>query len=151
MFCTPSLAWVPKTSLPDVSDEEKQMEKELGMSPFLVRVLGTETSFGPSPSKPLGATPSRRSPVCTLPHLTLKWSKEKTSLRFNIEKRKEKKKIGFKIRMHLKQNLTSGVRTKHHKYSIPEVNRCRDESRRSVCSIRGGTNFGIHVQNILHN
>ena len=104
MFCTPSLAWVPKTSLPDVSDEEKQMEKELGMSPFLVRVLGTETSFGPSPSKPLGATPSRRSPVCTLPHLTLKWKKEKNKLKIQISRKREM--IGFKIRIHLKQILT---------------------------------------------
>ena len=58
----------PKFILPIPSDP-KHMEKEFGPSPWLAKMLGTDKSSVPSPSRPFGAIPSRKIPVSFLPQL----------------------------------------------------------------------------------
>jgi hypothetical protein len=52
----------PKLILP-VPSGPKHMEKEFGTSPCLAKVLGTDISLRPSPSKPFDASPSKKIPV----------------------------------------------------------------------------------------
>jgi hypothetical protein len=66
----------PKVILPN-SSCPKHMEKELEATPFLAKVLGTDTSSIPSPNRPFGAPPSKKVPVWLWPQLqqsNMDWS-----------------------------------------------------------------------------
>ena len=66
-FCS-EVPLSPKFILPVPSDP-KHIEKELGPSPFLAMVLGTDILPRSSPSRPFGANPFRKIPVSFLPQL----------------------------------------------------------------------------------
>ena len=66
-FCS-EVPLSPKFILPIPSDP-KHMEKEFGPSPLLAKMLGTDKSSVPSPSRPFGANPLRKIPVSFLPQL----------------------------------------------------------------------------------
>lgn len=58
----------PKLILP-IPFLPKHMEKEFATSPSFAKMLGTDILLIPSPNRPLGAAPSRKEPVWTLPQL----------------------------------------------------------------------------------
>lgn len=64
----PELPSSPKLILP-VPSFPKHMEKESATSPSFAKMLGTDILPIPSPNRPLGAAPSKKEPVWTLPQL----------------------------------------------------------------------------------
>ena len=66
-FCS-EVPLSPKFILP-IPLDPKHIEKEFGPSPLLAKMLGTDKSSVPSPSRPFGANPLRKIPVSFLPQL----------------------------------------------------------------------------------
>lgn len=58
----------PNLILP-VPSGPKHIEKESAASPSLAKMLGTDNFSIPSPNRPLGAAPSKKEPVWTVPQL----------------------------------------------------------------------------------